>query len=167
MSFFPRGLCDHAAPRMSLFPRDPYDNEAPTPQSRNAAMAALLGALMEDPQESSRLLADADGLLLAPFFGVPDEGSTVYGSAGSTLEERVESYEAAMKDRINRTRCAGSVEAADALQCMLEYVLDRLGYAQTDDGASGGADMSANIESKLQAALDSDVDPEFDVIART
>ena len=155
----------HITPRMSLFPQGAKDYEEPTPQSRNAAMAALLGAMLDAPQESNRLLAEANDLLLSPFFGVPDEGS-IYGAATSTLEERVVSYEAAMQDRISRTRRAGSVEQADALQCMLSHVLDKLGYEQTsDDVDPGGAAMSSDIESKLQAAIDSDTDPEFDIIA--
>lgn len=128
----------HSACAM-VFPKaDPTGGVANAPQSRGAAMTSLLSALIEAPDDSPALLRAAAPMLLAPFHGEPEPGS-VYGDATSTVDERVEKYEAVMTERIER---AGPAQAT-ALRAMLLFVLDELGYEQTsDDDAEdeGGVD---------------------------
>ena len=126
-------------------------------------MATLLGAMIENPENSPALLEEAASMLLQPFEGIPEEGS-IYGDATSTLEEKAEKYEAAMSERIARARTGGSEAQAAALESMLTFVLDELGFEQTpdDDAVSGGDE----IASKMAAALASEDDGDLDELMR-
>ena len=139
-----------------LFPTGAETPKASTgPQSRNAQMAALLSALIESPEQTRSLLREARTLLLAPFEGVPEDGS-IYGDAASTLDERVARYEAAMSDRVAKARRSGSLAQSAALESMLDFVLDELGFereATDDEEESGGAE---GVAAKLAAAMASD-----------
>ena len=115
---------------MNLFPKAGMDGATygVSSQSRNALMTALLSKLIESPSDAPSLLRDAKPMLLEPFTGVPEAGS-IYGEESSTLEEKIEKYEAVMSARISSAK----PEQAAALQSMLLFVLDELGFEQTEE----------------------------------
>ena len=128
-----------------LFPQDglPRPADRPTPQSRNAEMAKLLGALTAATSaEVSSLLEEATPMLVAPFFGEPSPGS-VYGNASSSLEERVAAYSVAMEERIATTRDAGRERQASALLAMYRHVL-----AALDDETASASDSERQAEGR-------------------
>lgn len=119
-------------------------------------MAALLGGMVEDPEQAPALLKDAAVMLLAPFEGIPEEGS-IYGDAACSLEERVSKYEATLSERIAKARKGGSAAQATALEAMLLFVLDELGFERdTNEAGGGGTDGNAAVAAKMAVAMAAD-----------
>lgn len=122
-------LMASAVDAMVVFPKaDGRAGRGADPQSRSAQMTRLLSKLIDSPADAPSLLREAEPMLLAPFIGVPEEGS-VYGDEESLLEDKVEAYEATMSARIDS---AAPAQAA-ALESMLVFVLDSLGFERTAD----------------------------------
>jgi len=137
----------------SLFPAPGGAQRASdtSPESRGARMASLLGALVEATEsadDTRDLLREASPMLLAPFEEGSEGYGSVYGDAGASLDDKVEAYEAAMSERIQKAQKSGGEAQARALSNMLLHVLDELGFEQTpDDARNPDEDDSSDIAS--------------------
>ena len=121
-----------------IFPTDPTlgGYPVPEPQSRNSAMADLLGDLIDATDDETMvgaLLSSATPMLMRPFIGIPEPGS-IYGTAESTLSEKAAAYRTAMEERVGRARGSGNGERqALALERLSAHVLAEVAKLQREN----------------------------------
>ena len=124
---------------LQLFPSAPPPDSPELNDRRNAKMATLLGALIDDPESAKELLRESDSLLLAPFRAGSAPAGSVYGTGSA--QEKLAKYEEAMNERIERASSSGPLgqRQAAALRRMRDYVVAELAEesAEEDDGYDG------------------------------
>ena len=129
-------------PRMQIFPADDMGS-ASLPRvsaqpSRGERMAALLGTLVDRPEDGDGALRDATPMLLEPFRpgALPEEGSIF--TAAMPLDEKVALYAETLERRIGAAR---QLKTKEALRRLKNHVLSSIseelgGSVQLGDGGS-------------------------------
>lgn len=129
-------------PGMMIFPSADVP-AARKGEDRNIAMATLIAYLGDarTDDEAQALLNDATPMLMAPFIGLPDEGSIYEGCA--TLLEKADKYRTVIAERAKRARSTNNEAAARALERMGEHVVAQLTLLEqelADEDAAGAED---------------------------
>ena len=124
-------------PAAALFPKEIASGRR-APDGRNAAMASLLSGLVsaaDDAAARTTLLQDATPLLLAPFRGIPEEGSVYDGL--TTTKDKAAKFQATISERAARARSGSNEPAAVALEQIRDHVLTCL--AEEEEEEEGAA----------------------------